>query len=66
LFSNYFNKKITGDRTEVCGDGASSVTGTGWGWGEKLQYGVGMGTIFEMQGGDGDKLLAPCHALASS
>jgi len=59
LFSNYLNKKIAGDRTEVYGDGVgmgTSVTGTGWDgekndnagweWGRFLKCGVGMGTNF--------------------
>jgi len=57
------------DRTEVYGDGVGTgtcVTGTGWGWGKKLQYGVGMGTIFEMRGRDGDQHLSSCHALLNT
>jgi len=47
------------------------LSGTVWGrvevsrerGGEKIQCGVEIGTIFEMRGGDGDKLLSPCHPL---
>jgi len=34
------------------------VTVKGWGREEKLRCGVGIGTVFETWGGDGDKLLS--------
>jgi hypothetical protein len=55
-----------GDGIDRCGDGegmGTNAAGMGWGRGQAAWGRVGMGRNLYVRGGDGDKMLSPCHSL---